>query len=125
MLRIVLPGIFIFGASCAHSTSEMSLHHSVRVPSEFQTGRTAAGSPSDHERYLAAYEDAWWSCVGRFASNIQYETTSEDKWWNGWPAEVAGGWAGCSAAETRIQELKSIFGSETVQRFLHELLEQK
>jgi len=98
-------------AGCTASLSAPALRHDeVFVPAEFRGARVCVGDVSDHERYVEAYEDAWWKCVGLYFKDIDRERREADAWGIGWPSEVQGYADGFRDAESQIKEIMRQYG---------------
>jgi hypothetical protein len=99
------------------------LAHDVAIPKEFRAGMANPHFPSPAQRYLDAYDGAWWACIGDFAREIDHVVTIGDKAGNGWPAAVTGYWDGYSAAEARVKKIKARFGDTKAQALFRKALE--
>jgi hypothetical protein len=114
---IALASVLI--ASCTTNGAVLRSHQ-VKVPAEFASKAVSKARVSDAERYKLAYQEAWWNCVARFASDIDYQPSEFDRAGSGWPAAVWGYQDGYLAAELRIQLIRSKYGSERARLLLRE-----
>jgi hypothetical protein len=110
----------------ASNEPQVLLAHTVTTPSEFASGRpwpSAVGFPA--ERYIQAYENAWWRCVEDFARDIDRHATIGDRAGNGWPSAVRGYWDGYCAAEQRVASIVEQFGKVRAQQILRQGLKEQ
>ena len=112
-------------AGCSALNQGPTMYHEVSVPREFLGGRGWAYAPSDHERYVEAYETAWWSCIEKYALDIDYASTKTDRIGVGWRAAVVGAENGFDGCEARIQENIRLYGKERTQEHLIEIWDAK
>ena len=121
MTNLVVAGALVFGG-CAEMSAPVLVHDTVRVPVRFQGARGAAGDISDHERYLAAYEDGWWQCLANYLEDIDYHPTETEKAGNGWPSEWEGRADGFNDAERQVESLIRRFGKTKTREALKKML---
>ena len=112
-------------AGCGEPRYGLNMYHEVSVPKEFRSGRTWVGDISNHERYVEAYERAWWSCIEKYACDINYMSTESDRIGVGWPAAVAGARNGFEDCETRIRENIRHYGEKRTHEHLIEIWNAK
>lgn len=121
MAYLTVAGALAFGG-CAEMSAPVLVHDTVRVPLRFQVARGGVGDISDHERYLAAYEDSWWRCLANYLEDIEYHPTETEKAGNGWPSEWEGGADGFNDAERQVESLIRRFGKAKTREALKKML---
>lgn len=112
-------------AGCARVASGPNMYHEVLVPREFRAGRACAHTPSNHERYVGAYETGWWACIESHVRDIDYQSTETDKIGVGWPAAVAGTRQGFEDCEVRIKHNIGRYGKHEMWQYLRAILDAK
>jgi len=121
---IMLATLVLAGcASIAGEDPKELLAHEVIIPKEFRAGMANPNLPSAAQRYLDAYDSAWWACIGDFAREIDHVATTSDRAGNGWPSAVVGFSDGYSAAESRVKKIKDRFGRAQAQALFKKGLE--
>ena len=117
--------LFLSGCATAIDREESGelLAHQIVIPKVYRWGAVNPNFTSSAERYLYAYDGAWWACIRDFAANINYQPTQRDHAGNGWPAAVDGYSDGYSAAETKVKEIRQRFGDRKAQELLQQALE--
>lgn len=103
--------------------SEPTMRHEVIVPQEHRAGRQWFYGSSNHEMYVREYEEGWFSCVERYAENIDYETSDSDLITSGWPSETEGFRSGYLDALRKIEWNIERFGRESTRSYLQRILE--
>lgn len=79
--------------------------------------------PSDHERYLDAYERGYWDCIIRYCKDINYVPKDSDSYGNGWGSEVEGYGDGYTAAEKDMARNFRRFGRVRTAQYLEKVWE--
>ena len=123
--RAAFPLALVLLTGCSESMQGPTMYHEVQVPPEFRAGRGWAYAPSDHERYLEAYERGWWGCIEAYGADIDYESTDSDRIGVGWPAAVQGVRDGFDDCEARIRENIRRYGKERTQEHLMQIWDAK
>lgn len=69
MKTVFLTIIFLASFYQITSAEELTLKHSIHVPTEYSNGRTqeAFEGSSDIERYVSSFEKTWWAVMNKFA----------------------------------------------------------
>ena len=114
IVQIAVVGLL---AGCA-SQPELTFYHRVDVPEQFRFGGGSPYGTSPYERYLDAYERAFWACVRNRAENIDYQYTLGDIAGCGWGSEVSGYEDGYLHAEKMINDLVEAYGKEKTRQFI-------
>ena len=122
LLGLALLALGGCASSLDSAESRQLLAHEVVIPREFRWGKSNPAVLSSAERYLGAYEEAWWACVRDFSKDRNYRSTYEDHIGNGWPATIAGAADGYTAAERRIRKIRTQYGDQKAQALLKEAL---
>jgi hypothetical protein len=117
--------LIVVGCSTAASRKDPGdfLAHRVPIPRDYTWGKSNIHSNSRIELYLHAYEESWWSCVTKYAANIDYRSTINDRMGSGFDATISGAYDGYTAAESRIHSLVARFGANEAQQILRSALE--
>lgn len=121
-LLALTVAFLVGGFGCEDSQPGPDMDHRVDVPLKFHEGRGARNVPSNHERYLEAYEEGWWDCVERFAADIEHGTVETEKAAVGGPVRIQGYRNGFEDAQERIRSNASRYGRERTREHLQRLL---
>jgi hypothetical protein len=116
----VITLVSVLLASCTTNGAVLRLHQ-VKVPPRFASKAISEAGVSDAERYRLAYQEAWWDCVARFATNIDYLPLEFDRAGSGWPAAVWGYKEGYLAAESRVHLILTRYGADRAQVLLRDV----
>ena len=80
------------------------------------------GFSGDLNRYIYSYEAGWWTCVERYAKDIDHKANDGDRMGNGWPSEVGGYWDGSTDCERRVRKIIDMLGKPRAQKVFEQSL---
>ncbi|MFC1582861.1 hypothetical protein ACFL4W_04915 [Planctomycetota bacterium] len=99
--------------------------HKVEVPDKYTFGRTIPMTGvSSLERYVGAYEQAWWNCIEKYHKDINHVFKKSDAYGNGRLSAIEGWHDGFMAAEEHMQRLISTYGKKATDEHLRWLYDE-
>ena len=104
---------------------DLNMNHRIKIPSEYSFGSERPALSSSIEKYISSYEKAWWDCVQKHYTNIDYLLIKSDTYGNGTSASIDGWKEGFLASNTKLKELINLHGKTKVHRYLIQIYEEE
>jgi hypothetical protein len=120
MKTVILAIIFLISFSQIASSEEVTMKHSIDVPTQYSNGRNqeAFEGTSDIERYVRSYEKTWWAVMNKFAQDIKWYPRHDEFICSGTPAAAQGCIDGYEGAVKKVEAFLKDHAANEVQMFL-------